>query len=175
MKNQEINIEVAKIHKAHGLKGEMKISWVHPFEDINHLFDYLLIDTKGHLIPYFIERIRSDMQLVKLEQVDRLEDTSDLVNRKAFVPINCIPKEYMSPEPISENPDDALIGFTIKDAQGEEIGMIQQIVEMPQQSLAEIEYMQKSVLIPLNEHFIVDKNEEHKLLVMDLPEGILDL
>lgn len=175
MKSEPNHIEVARIKKAHGTKGELKIIWEEPYNDLWHTFDYLMVNVGGQLVPFFIDRIRGDGLIIKLENVDRLEDTVPIVNKPAFVPLDYIPDELLIPESVSENPDDALIGYTIKDAQNQTIGVIQQIVEMPQQSLAEIEYRKRQVLIPLHETFIRDKSEEHKTLVMDLPEGLLEL
>jgi 16S rRNA processing protein RimM len=46
---------------------------------------------------------------------------------------------------------------------------------MPQQEIAVVVYQNKEVLIPLNEKLIVSIDEDKKVILMDLPEGLLTL
>ncbi|MEM6699798.1 MAG: hypothetical protein AAF599_15455 [Bacteroidota bacterium] len=55
------------------------------------------------------------------------------------------------------------------------IGVIEEVIEMPQQEMAVINYKDKEVLIPMNEDFILEILEEEKILKVELPEGLLDL
>ena len=55
------------------------------------------------------------------------------------------------------------------------MGLIEDVREYPQQFLASIQYQEKEVLIPLNEAFIVEIDKTKKLLILDLPDGLLEL
>ena len=55
------------------------------------------------------------------------------------------------------------------------IGVIEEVIEMPQQIMGIVNYQGKEVLIPLNDQFITGVDEEKKILEMELPEGLLDL
>jgi 16S rRNA processing protein RimM len=46
---------------------------------------------------------------------------------------------------------------------------------MPQQEMAFVIHNGREVLIPLNESLIVSVDRENKTLLMDLPEGLLDM
>lgn len=56
-----------------------------------------------------------------------------------------------------------------------EIGHITEVLEMPQQEMAAVQYQGREVLIPLNEQFIIEVDHATQKVLMDLPEGLLNL
>ena len=79
-----------------------------------------------------------------------------------------------------EIPDDSLeyehlIGFLILDQTIGEVGPIDEVLEMPQQEMAFLKFKGREVLIPLNEELIVSVDEKNRTVLMDLPEGLLEM
>ena len=68
-----------------------------------------------------------------------------------------------------------LKGYTISDESNGEIGIIEEIIEMPQQEMAVLKLNKKEVLIPLNENLILEIDESKKIVTMDLPAGLVEL
>ena len=66
-------------------------------------------------------------------------------------------------------------GFTIIDKNLGEIGTIESVVEFPQQDMAFVTYKEKEVMIPLNDSIVTQIDEDKKELIVDLPEGLLEL
>ena len=66
-------------------------------------------------------------------------------------------------------------GFTIVDQGIGLIGIIEEVIEYPQQDMAFLNYKDKEVMIPLNDTIVIGINEAEKQLLVDLPHGILDL
>ncbi|WP_335321669.1 ribosome maturation factor RimM [Pedobacter terrae] len=56
-----------------------------------------------------------------------------------------------------------------------ELGEILEVNEYPQQFVATVIYKETEVLFPLNEDFILEIDDEEKILTLDLPEGLLDV
>ncbi|MNT82127.1 16S rRNA-processing protein RimM [compost metagenome] len=56
-----------------------------------------------------------------------------------------------------------------------ELGEILEVNEYPQQFVATVLYQETEILFPLNEDFIVEIDDEEKILTLDLPEGLLDV
>ena len=73
------------------------------------------------------------------------------------------------------DPLSLLEDFVLFDKEKTRIGSIREIVEYPQQLIAVVEYEGKEIMIPLAEQLIIEIDEENQKLVMELPEGILDL
>jgi len=67
------------------------------------------------------------------------------------------------------------VSFEISDKTLGEIGVIEEIIEYPQQEMAAVTYKDKEVLIPLNDQLIVKIDLDGKRIEMDLPEGLLAL
>ena len=56
-----------------------------------------------------------------------------------------------------------------------DIGIIDEVVEMPEQFMAFLSYQEKEVMVPLNEFFIQDIDPENKIILMELPDGIFNI
>ncbi len=68
-----------------------------------------------------------------------------------------------------------LEGFLLVDKTAGEVGRIDEVLDMPQQEMAFLQYRNREVLIPLNEQFITAIDERAKKVFTDLPEGLLDV
>ena len=45
------------INKPHGVKGELNLGISHPWNFDEAEFDFILLDTDGYLVPYYIEEM----------------------------------------------------------------------------------------------------------------------
>jgi ribosomal 30S subunit maturation factor RimM len=68
-----------------------------------------------------------------------------------------------------------VLGYLVMDQDEKPIGPIQDILSHGAIFLAEVSFEQKIVTIPLNENLVLNKNEEQKILKMEIPTGLLDL
>jgi 16S rRNA processing protein RimM len=55
------------------------------------------------------------------------------------------------------------------------LGEIIEINEYPQQFVATVSYRNKEVMFPLNEDMIIEIDEDEGTLLVDLPDGLLDI
>lgn len=151
--------------------------------DVQYLEDFMkneriFIAVKSSKIPYFIANVRGKGEMiVQLEEVDSRDAAQLLQSREIFLReqdiLSDAAREF-------EMPDDSLqyeglVGFTMLDKTLGEIGLIDEVLEMPQQEMAFMRFKGKEVLIPLNEQLIVEINEALRQVLMDLPEGLLDV
>jgi 16S rRNA processing protein RimM len=67
-----------------------------------------------------------------------------------------------------------LAGYTLVDETLGAIGVIDEVLEMPQQEMAFLKYKNREVLVPLNEQLIRSIDEAKRQVIMDLPDGLLD-
>ncbi len=70
---------------------------------------------------------------------------------------------------------DYLAGFLVVDSTLGTIGTIEDVQEMPTQDLLIVAGATGEVLIPLVDDFIVEFDDEERVLTMDLPYGLVDL
>jgi 16S rRNA processing protein RimM len=164
-------VKIGYTMKAHGLKGDIKVNVEEKYEDDFEEAKVLFIASKGSTVPYFVEQIRFGNQtLLKLEDINRPEDTLSISSKEIFMKASDI--QYAVDD--EESPNVKYLAYTIYDGDLE-IGVVEEIIDAPQQILAIITYKTKEVFIPLNDIFIVKIDDAKKEIYMSLPEGILDL
>lgn len=168
-------IQIGFTKKTHGIGGELKVVVEEPYEDIFLEADRVFLEIKGVKQPYFIKSIRGGGDLIVLfEDVANREEALTLQSRAIFLPENELPEEALIPaEETSEHAH--LVGYLLLDQALGPIGPITEVIEMPQQEMAVVQWQGREVLIPLNEQFILAVDEKAKTVRMDLPEGLLAL
>ncbi|MEL6832529.1 MAG: ribosome maturation factor RimM [Bacteroidota bacterium] len=166
-------VKVGRLGKTHGLQGELKVSLEDQYFDEVVELDSLLVNIGGQPIPYFVEAWRSGGNLVKLEEVDSKESAALLQQKDLMVAENQVSAVSEAPEGIT--PFDSYINWTIEDATIGLIGTINSIVDLPQHYLAEVAHAGKVVMIPLHEDLISTVDDKQQKILMELPEGLLDL
>jgi 16S rRNA processing protein RimM len=168
-------IRIGRTQKAHGIKGELKLNIEEHFIDDLFETEAVFIELKGQKVPYFVEEIQEgNMMLMKLEAVDTRNEAEQLMHKDLYMRREDI---TISDELINSGGMHYkyLEGFTIFDNEAGEIAVIEEVAEFPQQEMAYITYLKKTVLIPLNEELILEVDRDKKTLLMNLPEGLLGL
>lgn len=176
MSNDYINIGYTK--KTHGIGGELKVFIEERFFEDFMKNERIFLDVKGVKVPYFIINVRGTLDMImKLEDVASKESAYALQSREIFLrPQDLIPDHKREIEVEDDQLEyEYLLGFTIVDQTVGEIGAIDEVLDMPQQNMAFLKYKSREVLIPLNKTLIVSVDKNKRKVVMDLPEGLLDM
>ena len=161
--------KIGKLGKAHGIKGE--ISFLFDDDVFDRMdADYLVLDIDGILVPFFIEeyRFKTDSNaLMKFEGIDSQEQARDLTGCDVFFPRD------MANEEEGDISWASLVGFDLVDAEtGNTIGKISSIDDATINILFELE---DGKLIPASEELITDVDTKKQQIIINLPEGILEL
>ncbi|HMQ63111.1 MAG TPA: ribosome maturation factor RimM [Flavilitoribacter sp.] len=168
-------VEIGKTGKTHGLKGELKLQVDDFFLEDLFGAKAMFLDIRGRKTPYFIEAIRGGGAIiVKLEEVNSLEEAAALTQKPVFLRESDVAE---LPDPEDEGLEYGfLAGFALYSPIGENLGAIESIEAYPHQEIAVVRSRDKrEVLIPLTEQFIVEIREKEKVVVMDLPEGLMEM
>lgn len=169
MINRDEVYKIGRIGKTHGVKGEVSFL----FED--DIFDradadYLILELDGILVPFFMEeyRFRNDsVCLVKFCDVDTQQRASELTGCDVWFPRSLAGDVDESPSLSS------LVGYMVCDgAKDEKIGRIQTIDDQTYNILFCLENGQ---LLPAHDELIVEIDTQKKVVVMNIPDGLLDL
>lgn len=164
--------KVGSIIKTRGLKGELQF-----YVDEDALpdikFNALFVDIAGKLVPYFVQSVKythGDTAWLYLEDVDTIDKAAKLAKKDLYLPKKLKPKKRKEEFTIMD-----LKGFLAIDVDEGELGEIVEIQELPQQYIATVHYQNKEVLFPLNEQIITGIDEVKGIVMVDLPEGLLDI
>jgi len=169
---EEDYIKVGKTKKAHGTEGGIRLAVREPYEEAILQADIIFLSISGRQVPYFVEKVLHEVPLVlKLEEVDDRDAAFAIASKEVYLRKQDIPEEA-----IPQSPDFMLLeGYQILVEGIGEIGAISRVVEYPQQIMAIIEKEGSELLIPLNEAFILGIDPEQQCILMELPEGLLEL
>jgi 16S rRNA processing protein RimM len=163
---------IGKLAGAHGLQGELLL--VHELgkkTSLKGLQAIFVEEKKGSFIPWFIEsaKIKSEEEVyIKLEGINSREAAIKLAQKKVWLPEADYKKFASKSSPAG------LLGYTIIDA-GKPLGEILEIIEQPHQLLCRLEIKGKEVLIPLHEESLQKVNHSKKEVLVELPEGLLEV
>ncbi len=164
--------KIGVLTKPHGVKGEIAFSFTDDIFDRVDC-DYLICMMDGILVPFFIEeyRFKSDnVALVKFEGFDTAEQARRFTNIEVYFPIH-LAKE----EPEGEYSWSYFIGFDVKDVNHGDLGVIEHVDDSTMNVLFVIRRGDDEILVPAHEEFIVELNHEERFMLLDLPDGLLNL
>jgi 16S rRNA processing protein RimM len=161
--------KIGRLGKAHGVKGEVSFQFDDDIFDTTDA-DYLILEIDGILVPFFMEeyRFRSDsLALVKFCGVDTQQRASELTGCDVYFP-------RALAEEAGEVPSLAgLVGFDLVEATSSTtIGRIASIDDQTLNILFELE---DGRLIPASADLINNIDTEHQQIIMDIPEGLLEI
>lgn len=177
IKEEDISA-VGKLLKTHALKGELNVMLdIDPgyLEEGNPA----ILDIDGIFVPFYADSIRtkgSFSYLVKFEGINSEIEAKSLVNKTVYALREKL-KEYMLDNYNEEYAlYDDLIGWTIQETDGKVIGKVVEIDTNTENELFIVETSEgNTVYIPFTEDFIEKMDEKTKTIIMNLPEGLLDL
>ncbi len=159
------------ISRKFSFKGEVVLQLNPELDSLPEHLESVFVEFEQKRIPFFIEftkQSKKNSYRLKLEDVDNEEDAQSLVHKDVYV----LRSEIDIDETFGLTD---LIGYTAFDQDDHEIGEITNINSQTIQSIFEIKTDSATVLIPVNDNWILDIDEEHQEITLELPEGLLDL
>lgn len=164
---------LGKIAKKFSYKGEVLIylDTDEPglYEDMESVF----VEFNNHLVPFFIESSqlhKGDFLRVRFEDIDNEDEADKIMGCAIYLPLSALPKLEGNKFYFHE-----VIGFDAEDQRLGVIGTIVSINDTTAQPLFEIKKGDIEILIPMIDDFIVKIDRENKKVVLNTPEGLVDL
>jgi 16S rRNA processing protein RimM len=164
---------LGKIVKKYSFKGELLAKLDTDQPDLYDNLEAVFIDLRGNLVPFFIESSqlhKSDLLRLNFEDVNSEADADALIKSELYLPLDLLPKLDGDKFYFHE-----VIGFTIKDKNFGDVGILRGINDSTAQALFEIDRDGIEILIPMNDEFIDKVDRGNKTIVVDTPEGLIDL
>jgi 16S rRNA processing protein RimM len=125
------------------------------------------------LVPFFIESSslhKNDFLRIRFEDVNTEEEADALLGNDLYLPMQLLPKLTGNKFYFHE-----VIGFEVEDKRLGIVGIIQSINDSTAQPLFEVLNGEVEILIPMIDHFLVKIDRENKKVIMDLPEGLIEM
>jgi 16S rRNA processing protein RimM len=164
---------LGKIVSKYSFKGELLAKLDTDEPNLYDNLEAIFIDLRGNLVPFFIEASqlhKSDLLRIKFEDVDTESDADALIKTELYLPLDLLPKLEGNKFYFHE-----VIGYTIKDQNFGDVGILKGINDTTAQALFEIDKDGIEILIPMNDEFIVKVDRDNNTIIVNTPEGLIDL
>ena len=164
---------LGKIVKKFSFKGEVLVKLDTDEPELYEHLDALFIELRNSLVPFFIESSqfhKSELLRVKFEEVDTEDDADSILKCDVYLPLEFLPKLEDDKFYFHE-----VIGYTVEDVNFGKVGVIKAINDTTAQSLFEIDRNGTQILIPMNDDFIKKVDKKKKSILVETPDGLIDL
>ena len=168
--NREILL--GRITKIHSYDGSVTVRLEKAFIENIPEMESVFLEIEGRLVPFFISRSDySGAEILKLTFEDY--DSSQKIREFQGVRVFLTTTQNFS----SLSPDNSDVsGYKIILPDKTLIGTIKDIIHNPGQSLLSVLSVNgKEILIPFHEDFISSIDPGKKILIMSLPEGLIEI
>ncbi len=170
MKDKKL-FNIGKILKPFSYKGEVSVYSTIDLKKYN--FSSLLLKINSSLVPFKINSLKNqkiNIYRISFDSIDSEIKSEKLRNVEIFCE-----KDELFEEDYKTSEIKQLVGYKLIDKNKKHIGEIVNIKHNYQQDLIEVVYIDKKLLIPYADEIIIQINHNEKVIIMELPNGILDL
>jgi 16S rRNA processing protein RimM len=164
--------KLGKINKAHGLKGDLKVSFEAEFPINFSKLESVYVNINNKLIPFFIEKIsvQGKKAIFTIEDIKDLKSAEALFDKEVFLPLTMLPEDDGKVFKYTD-----LIGYTVADKTLGKLGKITDVYALPGQDVLAMDYKEKEILIPASEELITKIEKSKKIVHIEIPEGLLEI
>ncbi|NDI97888.1 16S rRNA processing protein RimM [Flavobacterium sp. LaA7.5] len=164
---------LGKIAKKFSYKGEVLAYLDTDEPELYENMESVFVEIDKHLVPFFIVSSslhKNDFLRVRFEDIDNEEEADKIMGCELYLPLSQLPKLEGNQFYFHE-----IIGFTAEDERLGNIGNITGINDSSAQPLFEIKKGDIEILVPMIDDFIVKIDRENKKVLLNTPEGLVDL
>ena len=164
---------LGKIAKKFSFKGEVLLYLDTDEPELYENMESVFVEFNKNLVPFFIENSslhKGDFLRVQFEDVHSEEEADKLIGCEIYLPLSMLPKLEGNKFYFHE-----VIGFEIEDLKLGVFGIIESINDSTAQPLFEVLNGSVELLIPMIDAFLVKIDRENKKVIMDLPDGLIDM
>lgn len=163
-------LTIARVLKSNGTDGELVLGFrdIAP-EDID-LEEPVFIFFDGLPVPFYIDSFTprgNSKALVHLTDIDSYEDAEELVGQTVYA------ENILNGEDIQNDDFSMLVGWTLLDAEGKEVGTVSEFFDFPNNPCLQVDAGESSPIIPLHEDLVIAIDPESSVISMRIPDGLL--
>ena len=152
---------IGRFTRTHGIHGEIELQFTDDVFDRGEA-DYVFLKIDGLYVPFFLEDYRfkgSESALFTLDGIDSDTAARELVGHTVYYPLDARP---------AEEGEGGLPTL--------ELGTVRHVETTTANTLLTVEtHDGEEVLLPLHDDFVVDYDLRARLLLLDVPDGLIDL
>ena len=158
--------------RASGVLGEVVIEMDVDDPSRYKKLDSVFIELHGSLVPFFVKatKLNGSSLTVKLDGVDKPDDTRDIMKCSVYLPLDKLPKLDDKHFYYHE-----IVGYEVIDERFGVVGIAEEILDRLMQPVIKIRSGRDEVMIPLAEGAVKKVDRAEKKLYVSSPEGLIEL
>ena len=124
-------------------------------------------------IPFFIRSVElrlKNQAILLFEDTLTAEDAEIYEGRELYLPVSQLPQLEGNKFYYHE-----IAGFRVIDKAHGDIGYLKSVMDLPRQSLLQIQFGEKEILVPLTDEILLLVDRIKKELLIDAPEGLIEI
>lgn len=176
---QEDCYYLGTLKKTHGVKGGLMVAIENTIPLNIKETELMFIEIDGALVPFFIDKNGISLDstgqmksaIVGFDEIHSIEEASAYTDCKVYLPASHL--EFREPD--SNNEHLSLVGFAVIDESKGNIGILDEIVDIPQNPILRVIRNEKEILIPLTDEIIRSFDEQKREIYIKIPQGLLDI
>jgi 16S rRNA processing protein RimM len=167
---------VGRLRKPHGLKGEFAVFplTADPSEVFRAGRQLVRLGLDGEVVgePVAVERSRRFHRewLVKFQGLEERSDLESWRGQFLGAPVEELEAPHEGEVYVHE-----LEGFSVRQADGTALGLVSGLYDLPSGLTLEVQGPRREFLLPFKKEFVREVRREDRVLVVTLPEGLLEL
>lgn len=169
---QDDFVSLGYIRRPHGYKGALNASikalGIDP-ASISKVF----MGLNGSLVPFFLQKLEhknNDTFIFWFDGINTELEAQKLVGKEVFISLKDLPKQKKQ----VFNPDQ-LVDFQVYNSNNIAVGIVIEVLKTAAHPLVKISYQNRQILIPIHPDFILDLNIKKRTIVLEIPEGLLNI
>jgi 16S rRNA processing protein RimM len=166
------DILLGRITKLNGYEGAVTVKLEKIFSENIPRLESVFLEIEGRPVPFFIsesEYSGADILKLSFEGYESIEKVNEFKGCRVFLTSGRA--ERAQPDDINN-----LIGYVVLRQNENIIGEITDIIRNPGQWLLSIvSNSKKEILVPLHDDFIISIDENKKIIIMDIPDGLIEI
>lgn len=159
--------------KTTGVKGEIILKFNNDLSDKILKLESILVEVDGKLVPFFIDQIKvksTQTVIVKIDGIDSESSSLEFIDCGFY-----LSHEQLQVLELEANEYIDVVGYAVKDSDDNSIGIVIEFIDIPNNPLLNIRTTSGEVTVPANDDLIVEVDDDEKLIVLEIPEGLLDV
>jgi 16S rRNA processing protein RimM len=175
-KPQRVELRVARLVKAHGLKGGLKLELYTDSPELRFQPGAQLSAQVPTDSPWFGQRLTvRELKFFNAQPVAFFEGVDDRTQAESLVKAILWVEDDSDSAPVEDNAwfDHQLVGLEVR-RDGEQIGTLIRVDHLPAQDLLAVETGQGEVLLPFVTAFVPEVNTEDGYIAITPPGGLFE-
>lgn len=159
--------------KTTGNKGEIILKLDSDLSEEIQKLESIFIDVDGKLVPFFIESIKvksTSTLVVKIEGLDTELSSEEFIGCDFYISMQQkkgVDLGFVDTTDVS--------GYIIRNQDNKLIGTVIEFIDIAKNPLLNVKTERGEVLIPASDELIIEVDDDHQIILMTIPEGLLDI